>query len=382
MELFSSPLATLACLRQVGYLTTDAIATTICLAGNLNRPIMLEGPAGAGKTQLAQSVCDATGMKMIRMQCYQGINDKQAIGDYNKALQDLYTNLQSKTNAVDWSVIRREVMSRDFFSTGPLLEAMESKERCCLLIDELDKVDYAFEAMLLEILSVWEMSIPGMGTVRTRNPPFTVITSNAERELGYALRRRCFYLEIDHPTAKLEAEIVAKKTPTLSAAIHRMVGALGKVMRTQQLEKPPSISEMADFARALQLLDIETIEAKHVDVLLPMIAKTQRDRHSLLLEGTFASIIKQAVKHAEVMRLEEEAQAVETALYAIKDPVSFVPEDRDVSAGHGPESHLSRVPESSVSDTRFSVGDDLQFANHEFNPVLHHAQSVLGVPVQ
>ena len=154
--MYASPDETLAALERVGYFTDQKTATTVYLAGNLHRPIMLEGPAGAGKTELAMSVSRAYGVPILRLQCYQGINEEKAIGQYDKSLQELYVLLMSKSDHTpDWAEIKREVTSRAYFMAGPLLEAIEQDQRCVLLIDEIDKVDYAFEAMLLELLSAW-----------------------------------------------------------------------------------------------------------------------------------------------------------------------------------------------------------------------------------
>src|SRR4051812_28216616 len=160
----SSPQETLAALERVGYFTDFKTATTVYLAGKIHRPIMLEGPAGAGKTELAQSIARAYRVPLLRLQCYQGINEEKAIGQFDKSLQELYILLMSKSaQEVDWKEIKREVTGRSYFMAGPLLEAIEQEEPCVLLIDEIDKVDHAFEALLLELLSAWTLSIPLLG---------------------------------------------------------------------------------------------------------------------------------------------------------------------------------------------------------------------------
>ena len=165
--MYSSPEETLTALERVGYFTDLKTATTVYLAGMIHRPIMLEGPVGAGKTELANSVARAYGVPLIRLQCYQGINEEKAIGQYDRSLQELYVLLMSRSERTpDWAEIKREVTSRSYFMAGPLLEAIEQEQRCVLLIDEIDKVDHAFEAMLLELLSAWTLSIPKMGTVQ------------------------------------------------------------------------------------------------------------------------------------------------------------------------------------------------------------------------
>jgi len=308
--MFESPELALQALSRVGYFTDPKTATTVYLAGKINKPIMLEGPAGAGKTELAQSVARAAGAELLRLQCYQGINEK-AIGQFDKSLQELFVLLKTKSEGTyDWERIRRDVTSRAFFLAGPLLTAIEQENRCVLLIDEIDKVDYAFEALLLELLSAWTISIPKMGTVRATTVPFVFMTSNQERRLGDPLRRRSFYLIVEHPTPEREAAIVKNKTPDASPATHRFIAGLAKALRSYNLEKPPSISEMNDVAQAMQLLRMERIEVEHKDIMLPLIVKTEGDRKRLLMKQSFEVIIHTARKNAEAMEVEEVATMV------------------------------------------------------------------------
>ena len=295
--IFDSPEHTHQALCDVGYLTTEIVSTNIFFAARMNKPLILEGPAGAGKTELALSVAKAEKMRLIRFQCYEGISDKQAMGDYNRALQEMFVLLQSKNQTCSWDRMRAEIVGRSYFMPGPLLEALESTERVVLLIDELDKVDHAFEATLLEILSVWQMSVPQMGTISSANPPFTVITSNHERHLGYPILRRAIYLPIEHPTAQVEAAIVARKTPELSHELHCFIAGFGKALRAYPMEKSPSISEIVDLAKALSLLGRTTISPTDKDVLLPLIAKTDGDRKKLLMKSTFENMIDLAGSH-------------------------------------------------------------------------------------
>jgi MoxR-like ATPase len=297
--MYASPDETLAALENVGYFTDHKTATTVYLAGKLHRPIMLEGPAGAGKTELATSVSRAYCVPMLRLQCYQGINEEKAIGQYDKSLQELFVLLMSKSDHTpDWAEIKREVTSRAYFMAGPLLEAIEQDQRCVLLIDEIDKVDYAFEAMLLELLSAWTLSIPRMGTVQATSIPYVFLTSNQERRLGDPLRRRSFYLVVEHPTAEREAAIVAKRTPDASEKTHRFIAGLAKSLRAYTMEKPPSISEMNDVALAMRVLGIEQIRPEHKDIMLPLIAKTEGDRKRLLMKQAFESIVRIAGRYA------------------------------------------------------------------------------------
>jgi MoxR-like ATPase len=307
----SSPQETLAALEYVGYFTDIKTATTVYLAGRIHRPIMLEGPAGAGKTELALSVARAYRAPLLRLQCYQGINEEKAIGQYDKNLQELYVLLMSKSvQTPDWNQIKREVTGRSYFMAGPLLEAIEQHERCVLLIDEIDKVDYAFEALLLELLSAWTLSIPKLGTVRATSIPYVFLTSNQERRLGDPLRRRSFYLVVEHPAAEREAAIVAKRTPDASASTHRFIAGLARSLRAYTMEKPPSISEMNDVALAMKLLGIEQVLPEHKDIMLPLIAKTEGDRKRLLMKEAFESIVRIAARYAEEIEVNNQFETI------------------------------------------------------------------------
>ena len=301
--MFASPTETLARLEAAGYFTDIKVATAVFLAGSIHRPILLEGPAGAGKTELASSTARTLRVPLLRLQCYQGIDEEKAIGHYDRSLQELYVLLMSKsTQTPDWVQIKREITSRAYFMAGPLLEAIEQDKRCVLLIDEIDKVDYAFEAMLLELLSAWTLSIPRMGTVRATSIPLVFLTSNQERRLGDPLRRRCFYLVVEHPNAEREAAIVARRTPQVDAATHRFIAGLARSLRAYTLEKPPSISEMNDVAMAMELLGIDRILPSQKEIMLPLIAKTEGDRKRLLMKEAFESIVRMAAKYAEQIR--------------------------------------------------------------------------------
>jgi MoxR-like ATPase len=241
---FSSPKQTQEALASVGYITDEITATVVYLAAKLNKPILKEGPPGSGKTQLAYSVADATGAKVERLQCYEGIDEDKAIGKFDESLQRLAVELRSKSGEVEWEPLKQELHSLKFFGAGPLLRALQYPNRCVLLIDELDKVDQAFEAMLLELLSVWQLSIPKLGVIKAESIPFVILTSNEERRISDPLRRRSFYLRIDHPTPQREAKILQMRTPNQSPEFHQGMAGLAKALRGWSLEKPPSIAEM------------------------------------------------------------------------------------------------------------------------------------------
>jgi MoxR-like ATPase len=286
-------------LRNSGYIVDSVTANTVYLASALHKPVLLEGPAGSGKTQLAYAVADAAGTIVERLQCYQGINEDKAIGKFDESLQQLCVDLKAKSASVEWDGLQVELHGRRFFSAGPLLRALEYKRPCVLLIDELDKVDQAFEAMLLELLSVWQLSIPKLGTIKAGSIPFVVLTSNEERRIGDPLRRRSFYLRVEHPTAEREAEIVRLRTPDSSAAFHAGMAGLAKALRGWSLEKPPSISEILDLAQALKALGKEQVTPEMRDILLPLLAKTEADRKKLMLRDGFASLIYDAQQYTQ-----------------------------------------------------------------------------------
>jgi len=285
-------------LHAAGYIADSIATTTVYLAARLQKPLLLEGPAGSGKTQLAYAVADAAETVVERLQCYEGINEEKAIGKFDEPLQRLCVELKAKSASVDWESLQTELHSQQFFGAGPLLRALQCERPCVLLIDELDKVDHAFEALLLELLSVWQLSIPKLGTIKARSIPFVVLTSNEERRIGDPLRRRSFYLRVEHPTAEREAEIVALRTPDSSHEFHAGMAGLAKALRGWSMEKPPSVSEILDLAQALKVLGSEQITPEMRDILLPLLAKTEADRRKLLLRDGFASLIFDAQQYS------------------------------------------------------------------------------------
>jgi MoxR-like ATPase len=285
-------------LVATGYIADPVATSTVYLAARLHKPLLLEGPPGSGKTQLAYAVADAAYTTVERLQCYEGINEEKAIGKFDEPLQRLCVELKTKSVEVDWELLRRELHEKQFFSAGPLLRALQYEEPCVLLVDELDKVDQAFEAMLLELLSVWQLSVPKLGTIQATSIPFVVLTSNEERRIGDPLRRRSFYLRVEHPSPQREANILRLRTPNRSADFHCEMAGLAKALRGWSLEKPPSISEMLDLAQALELLGEERITTDMRDILLPLLAKTEADRRKLLLRDGWASLVYDAHQYS------------------------------------------------------------------------------------
>src|SRR5579883_592020 len=285
-------------LGTAGYLSDEITATVVYLAAKLNKPILLEGPPGSGKTELAYAIANALKTCVERLQCYPGISDEKAIGRFDESMQRLWAEMHDPCGRRDdWENFRAELHEPKFFTAGPLLRAVQYPARCVLLIDELDKVDQAFEAMLLELLSVWQLSIPKLGCVKANAIPIVVLTSNEDRRIGDPLRRRSFYLRIDHPTPEREAKILEMRTPDASPEFHAGMAGLATALRGWSLEKPPSISEMLDLSESLRLLGKEKITADMRDILLPLVAKTEADRRKLLLRDGFASLVFDAEQH-------------------------------------------------------------------------------------
>ncbi len=284
-------------LSATGYFIDPVMVQVVYLAAKLKKPLLLEGPAGSGKTQLAVSVAEAAGTHVERLQCYRGVSEDKAIGHFDEGLQRLYMEF-SKGQQESWQNLQASLKGRDFFRPGPLMRALECPRPCVLLVDELDKVDDGFEAMLLEILSAWQLSIPEFGTVEAKSIPFVVLTSNEERRLGDPIRRRSLYVRVEHPSPQREADIIRSRTPEADAEFHREMAGIALSFRNYSLEKPPSVSEMIDFAHALQLLGTDHVTEELRDVLLPFLAKTEKDRRHLLLREGFKSLLDDGARFA------------------------------------------------------------------------------------
>jgi len=306
--MFESVEALTAKLASTGYFIDPVMTQVVYLAAKLKKPLLLEGPAGSGKTQLAVSVAAAAGTHVERLQCYPGMSEDKAIGSFDESLQRLYMEF-SKDKHDSWHSLQANLKGRDFFRPGPLMRALESERRCVLLIDELDKVDDSMEAMLLEALSAWQLSIPEFGTVEATSIPFVVLTSNEERRLGDPIRRRSLYVRVEHPTPEREAEIIASRTPNATPAFHREMAGLALAVRNYSLEKPPSVSEMIDFANALEELGLDHVTTEQRDVLLPFLAKTEKDRRHLLLREGFTSLLLDGTRFARQMARAEGVDA-------------------------------------------------------------------------
>ena len=287
-------------LRDARYVIDPVTLQVVYLAAKMQKPLLVEGPPGCGKTELAYAVAAAADTTVERLQCYEGITEEKAIGKFDESLQGLFLETQKDFLGQDWEGIRNRLHSLDFFAEGPLLRALRHEFKpCVLLIDELDKVDHAFEALLLEILSAWQVTVPKLGTIKGENLPFVVLSSNEERRLGDPLRRRCLYLRFDYPTVEREIEILAVRSANQETPLLGQMAGLAHALRGWNMEKPPSIAEMLDLAHALQILGVKEIMPEHRDVLLPMLAKTEGDRGRLLLREGFEGLIVDSKMHRD-----------------------------------------------------------------------------------
>jgi MoxR-like ATPase len=261
-------------LGSVGYLASDEIATIVHLADRLDKPLLVEGPAGVGKTALAKAVSSALGHSLIRLQCYEGVDETKALYEWNYKKQLL--RIQAADGA-GWDGLSQDIFGEDFLLERPVLKALRASEPVVLLIDEVDKLDFEAEALLLEVLSDWQVSIPEMGTVVADRHPFVVLTSNNERELSEALKRRCLYLHIGYPDEERELAIITSNVPQLSAELGQKVVRIVHTLRDLDLKKAPSIAETIDWARTLVHLTAGQIDDDLLRRTLPVLLKYETD---------------------------------------------------------------------------------------------------------
>mgnify|MGYP000303568451 CR=1 FL=1 len=264
-------------LAEVGYLADEPAALVSFLAQALGKPILVEGPAGVGKTELAKAISRATGRDLIRLQCYEGLDEAKALYEWNYRKQLLSIQARAATEDAPRDDAWDDIFAEDFLLTRPLLEAIASAEPVVLLIDEIDKTDQEFEAMLLEVLSDFQISIPELGVIESRTHPVVVLTSNNSRELTEALKRRCLYLWLDYPAVEREMEIVRLHTPDLDEALARKLVEVVHMVRQLDLKKPPSIAESIDWARALLLLGADDIDRTMFERTMSIIVKHRTD---------------------------------------------------------------------------------------------------------
>jgi MoxR-like ATPase len=278
-------------LTEVGYLADEGMAGVVFLADRLAKPVLVEGPAGTGKTELAKSVARVTGSRLIRLQCYEGLDESKALYEWNYKKQLLRIQAQRVVtdadggggaalrdrSGVDWRDLEEDIFAEEFLLARPLLEAIRSTESVVLLVDEVDRVELETEALLLEVLSEYQVSIPELGTVSADRIPLVFLTSNNTRELSEALKRRCLYLHLDYPSLEREREIILTRVPGISAELADQIARIVRSLRSLELKKYPSVSETLDWARTLVVLGVETIDAERAKATLHVLLKYRSD---------------------------------------------------------------------------------------------------------
>jgi len=268
-------------LAEHNYLIDRNVATVVFLAVKLQKPLLVEGPAGVGKTELAKALAAATNSRLIRLQCYEGLDETKALYEWNYQKQLLCLYLM-QNQSKSWHEAKDDIFTREFLLRRPLLDALESPEPVVLLIDEVDKSDEEFESFLLEILSDYQITIPELGTIKAKNVPLTVLTSNNFRDFGDALKRRCVHLYLDYPTFERELEIIKLKVPGIDQVLAQQLVSFVQVLRKQNIKKPPSIAETIDWARSLLTLSVPRIDADIVQSTLSILLKYQSDIDKIL----------------------------------------------------------------------------------------------------
>lgn len=283
MSFFSSIADAREQLARTGYLVDEELATAVYLGDAMGKPILLEGPAGTGKTELAKAVALATGASLVRLQCYEGLDESRALYEWNYRKQLLRIQAaQVDEDSEEWSALHDDIFSEEFLLSRPLLTAIRQDGPTVLLVDETDKADVEVEGLLLEVLSEFQVTVPELGTIEATHRPFVVLTSNATRDLSEALKRRCLYAHVDYPDATRERAIVMSRVPETTDELAIELVRSVRAMRTMELRKAPSIAETIDWARAMKVLGVTELTEAVIEQTLGVVLKHQSDRQRVV----------------------------------------------------------------------------------------------------
>jgi MoxR-like ATPase len=275
-------------LRAAGYVADDLVADVLYLADGMGKPLLVEGPAGVGKTELAKAAATLAGARLLRLQCYEGLDEAKALYEWNYRKQLLRIQAEDGRS---WEETEADIFTEDFLLERPLLAAIRAPDPVLLLIDEVDRIEVETEALLLEVLSDFQVSIPELGTVTARQAPLVILTSNATRELSDALRRRCLYLHLSYPDAEREQQIIEARVPGIRPALAAQAARVVRALRALDLEKPPSVAEAVDWGRSLVLLGVTELDPRVVHRTLPVLLKNHRDQETASAELDLTGVV-------------------------------------------------------------------------------------------